>query len=342
MSRIIDLDRRPVWDIKGELRKIAAGDGSAVVRSSGRDAPVIVKRLSRGLRNDKYLYSIVFDHPVDQGRTYPSMMIVLGATSHTTDPSTLDPTCAYIAFINALEPDWSGTDLVRLALSIATSAGMKRCRVQDAAVMNCPGKDKSVTFPLSSFLLLLKGITYYGRLGFSPVPEPSVFSLADTEEVNTRIREAHSRVGLATAGELRTFMSALFEHLSKIKKIVETKKIKFVQAYTAFGIRHRHEVPAERAMSAWSAAASGFRKNVVRALLSGSSDDDLIVDLLDAMCKCRSQFFQFIWFLGEEFNAIVVNDVEIEWPIHEDFLFLVGHVNNMILEKTLPRRPAKA
>lgn len=307
------------------------------MRCSGRDAPIIVKLLHRGLRHDKVLYSIVFDHPVDDGRSYPAMMVVLGATRHRTDDFTLDPTCAYVAYINAIEPGWSGTELVRLAIAIAASAGMKRCTVHDAAVARCPDDEKT-TFPLSAFLLLLRGITFYGRLGFSPVPEPFVCTPGDAREVRARISESHARARLATAGGLKAFMSALFRLVSS-----NSTRIEFVKASTAmYGIRHRETIGPKSASDVWSESAPFFRKHVFRALLSGSSDDDRIVDLLDAKCKCRLPFFRFIWFLGEEFNTIVVrgkkDNIVVNWPIHEDFLFLVGHVSTMSLERPIESR----
>lgn len=84
--------------------------------------------------------------------------------------------------------NWRGGELVRLAEELGRWLGVTELYLTDAAIVGCPSAE---IYDLSLFVLMKHGVTWYMRLGFDMVVNPSV--RCATRKIEKRHRKALNR-----------------------------------------------------------------------------------------------------------------------------------------------------
>ena len=336
---VLDLDRRGA-----RIGRAWLGRSSAVVRHGGKEAPLRVGRLMRGgMRSDAPVFTLTLDRPVDEGNRYPGLLLLLGTDSERIAKETLDPKCAYLAYLHAVR-GWSGTELVALAVALATAAGMERIRVHDNAHVPC-GKNE---LSLSDALLVTRGITFYGRLGFLPMPGGHDLEHEDAAAVVRGLCASHAHAKRATVGALRGYLKSVAAAMRRPKQ-----GLRFWLAFDVGGVAYRLPVAPDNAAGKWNGGDKARAAAVLRFLLrSGATDATPLVDVIDkatrsGACSDLGNVFDLMRapstymamrFDTGEFNQVTSADkgqaVLAAWPDHAHF-HKIMRVRPMGLERPL-------
>jgi hypothetical protein len=200
---------------------------------------------------------------------------------------------------------------------------------------------------LSDALVVTRGITFYGRLGFLPTPEESDIEHEDASAVVRSICESLAHAKRATVGALRDYLRGLISAMRR-----RNKGSQFWLKFNLAGIDYRLPVATDRAVLEWNA---DMKADVLAALrvLSKSSDatplvgvianaarNDACSDLssVSSLMRHPSPYYSMRFDRGQ-FNQVTsaADGVVIaEWPDHVHFHRLMS-VRDMVLEMPLAR-----
>ena len=263
------------------LLAMANEGGELLVRHGGREELVTVRRL---LRDGAEMHVVQFARPVVEG-SWPGLMLILGAQFEPPSRSCgdqPDPHCAYIAYLRAVR-GWSGTQVLVLAVALSRAVGMRRVRVHDNAKVAVPCNARARTSAkdlqgwcdahLSPMLLLSRAITFYGRLGFLPVPR----GLEEHEDARAYARaicRAHREASRATVGEFRDYLGGL---IRSARRAGVTHELRFRAAGADYVLR----IPVDVALKWWQEEGGGRTVAGVISVLKGIPDHTKLVDAVE-------------------------------------------------------------
>ena len=222
---------------------------------------------------------------------------------------------------------------------------MTRIRVHDNAHVPCGDGDGELS--LSDALLVTRGITFYGRLGFLPTPDDT--ENEDAAAVVRGLCASFARAKRATVGALRDYLEGVTAAMRR--RGPRTKR--FWLTFDVAGIAYRLPVAPDKAVAVWK----GWMKTTAAAVLrflSGASDATPLVDVIAEATRSKACWelygvFELMrrpstyWAMRideGEFNQVTSakgDAVLAAWPDHTHF-HRIMQVRSMALERPLGGR----
>jgi hypothetical protein len=269
---VLDLAARVALTPAALYRKACAVDGFVAIDG----LPFRLRRLARLGRS---VYQLSLHHEVRVG--YPSLLLLLGARGQRFDEKDhAGPTDAYIAYLHRLDAEQgatgagastsiSGTRLLQLAIDVCRALGMRTLSVHDNSYL--PGRER---LPLARLLLLTRGTTFYGRLGFLPVLDdggPDSLDYEDSQAYQRAMCASLEHVARAGLGEYVRYLADL---LASVRDGDEPR-LKFRAMGMDFCL------PADKDAVPRATAAKRQILRLVRAALKAGGERPLVDALAD-------------------------------------------------------------
>jgi hypothetical protein len=214
-AKTLDLDADPPV-VLGSADALVARHGTAFnVRFRGKRVPIVVKSGTRAPRGRIHVLSVAYMKT--ESMTYHSLSMTVAADQAAE---------ADINYVNRNDDHkLSGAFFVELGLALLKSIGVTRVTLHDAA----QARSDKCEMPLSLYLLLKKGTTFYGKWGFLPTSDWSIAYDSDAARTR-RLCALTSRLQRMRVGEALGVM----RRLAGAARAPTVKKLKAYDVLTDF------------------------------------------------------------------------------------------------------------
>jgi hypothetical protein len=222
MKTLVLLDDKPNVDndvdVFANMNRLIKQFGKRfMVLFKAKEVPLLIQK--RILNDNEYVFSIVIDAPKTYHMKYHTLHITIGEDD--------DNQTAYIINVNKNEQfGLSGSYIVKFAIAILQYVSIKRIVLRDLAKTVLEGK-RQCTVNLSSYLLLKKATTFYGKFGFQPeLSDYTDTSYESNDAMHKRlcyiVNKLHNIKVLQVLNYLKRIL--ILRDRNKISNIIETQK----------------------------------------------------------------------------------------------------------------------
>ncbi len=276
-AKTLDLDADPPVVLASAAELVDRYGKAFHVRFGGKRVPIVVKSGTRGQQGRIHVLTV--DYTKTEGMTFHSLSMTVPAA---------DAAKAEINYVNRnADHGLSGAFFVELGLALLKSIGVTRVTLHDAA----HARSGKCEFPLSLYLLLKKGTTFYGKWGFRPTSDWSIAYESDAARVR-RLCALTARLQRMRLAEALGMM----RRLATAARATTVKKLKTYDVLTDFetGVSYVADSKTHETEDARKELADSWSK-IREDLLE--YEDVTVREMMQA-CTCR-KFVSLMSFLGE-------------------------------------------
>lgn len=285
-----------------------------IVSYENKDVPLIIQRRLH-TDDDRYVFSIAINTPTTYDMQYHTLHITLGAYDE-------DLSVAYIETINKNENlGFSGSFIVKFAISLLKTIGVKEIELQDVATIALEGKKQCLT-SLSSYLLLKKATTFYGKFGF----KPKLANYTNTSYENDN--KMHKRLCSIVTKLQSIKVLEVINYLNKVVKLFEQHEIiDFIDFAKDFRVGVDVIIEPIYDVKEKTAATAFITQRVLKVL--SKYDTNTFVEFFE-QCTCVEYIAVYNFFV--KFPSVIVYDKNktLKNP-YKPFLQELNYIQNKVI-----------